>query len=224
MLNLSARQLVLDSYDIPKAFYGELGAASRRLRSLGMLVYYADLQPHTGRRRRIPVDIPAMVEKWKRVVVGLVTAHDKDEADRYEAGVDECLVPILTAPIKQVREFAGALLEALKSDPSVPFLVWRAYEVWVQEINASPDGEMIELKTVIAREIAQMVESDVKAQLGDALVRALEWRSAEKLAEVKQVVADEKAAGRPVRLRGRESCLFLEAGGSESKPTVCVQI
>jgi hypothetical protein len=58
----------------------------------------------------------------------------------------------------------------------------------------------------------------------DAMVRALMWRSPEKLQEVKAVVASEKAAGRGVRLKGRESCLFLEAGGTEDAPKVCIQV
>ena len=69
-----------------------------------------------------------------------------------------------------------------------------------------------------------MVEQDAKDQLPDAMIRALQWRSPEKLEQVKEVVAKEKAAGRKTRLKGRESCLFLEAGGTEEQPEVCVQV
>ena len=56
------------------------------------------------------------------------------------------------------------------------------------------------------------------------MVRALQWRSPETLASMKTTVQAEHAAGKSVRLRGRESCLFLEAGGTEEEPAVCVQL
>ena len=55
-------------------------------------------------------------------LTGLATAHDKDAADRYEAAIEECLTPILAAPIKQVREFYPKLLKALKENPLVRIL------------------------------------------------------------------------------------------------------
>ena len=57
-----------------------------------------------------------------------------------------------------------------------------------------------------------------------SLVHALQWRSPEKLAKVKDAVVKAQAAGEKPRLRGRESCLFLEVGGTEDEPEVCVQI
>ncbi len=30
-----------------------------------------------------------------------------------------------------MREFAVKLRDALKADPAVPYLVWRAYETWI---------------------------------------------------------------------------------------------
>jgi hypothetical protein len=135
------------------------------------------------------VDIKALLDRWHVTVVGLCLAHDKDEADRFEASLDECLTPLLAAPISQVREFASKLLERLKNDKQVPFLVWRSYQVWIEAmvVNA-PDDVVRELKTDLAKEIVTLVESDIVAQLPDALVRALQWRSPEKLEEVKQVV------------------------------------
>lgn len=144
---------------------------------------------------------------------------------RAEAAVDKCLTPVLSAPVKQLRELAKKLRDTLKSDPRVPYLVWRGMEEWIDKILLlAPDGEIIELKTQLASEIVAMVEDDAKRDLPAAMVRALQWRSAEKLQEVKVVIEEEKAAGRPVRLKGRESCLFLEAGGTEDSPKVCVQV
>ena len=223
-----ARTLVLTSYDLPKFFYGspaKIGASpAYYMAALGCLIWYGDKHSRTGRKARTPMDVDAMVTKWKRLVVALATAHDKDEADRVEATVEECLSPILAAPIKQVREFAPKLLAALKADKSVPFIIWRAYEVWILQMKNAPDEDIKELKTGLAREIVELVESDVKPQLGEAMIRALQWRSPEQLEKMKEVVEKEHAAGRPARLKGRESCIFLESGGTEDNPEVCVQI
>ena len=170
------------------------------------------------------MDIEDLVKKWHATILGLAVAHDKDGVDRYEAAVEECLSPILTAPVKQLREFGPKLLESLKADKAVPYLVWRAYEVWIEQMEKAPDEDIRVLKQDLAADIVKMVEEDAKAQLPDAMIRALMWRSPSTLQEVKEVVTKEKEAGRGVRIKGRESCLFLEAGGTADRPEVCVQI
>jgi len=228
---VGARTLVLQSYSLPAFFYGYINrvetmdcSAAYQMSRLGVILWYGDKCNFMSRKRRTPMDVPEMVERWKTVVVGLALAHDKDEADRFEASVETCLQPILAAPIKQVREFAAALHAALKADKRVPFLVWRPYEIWVAQMKNAPDEDVKELKAHLAREIVNLVEEDVKSQLPEAMVRALMWRSPETLEEVRDVVVKEKAAGRGVRLKGRESCLFLEAGGTVEDPQVCVQV
>ena len=220
------RTAIIGSYNIPKAFAETVkGCAVQRMQSLGALLWYADQCNYMGHKRRIKMDVDAMVEKWKVTVVGLVVAHNKDEADRYEASIEDCLTPILSAPIKQVREFAPKLVTALKSDQRVPFIVWRAYETWVENVIAKSSDEGVkELKTALAREIVNLVEEDCKNQLPEAMVRALQWRSPETLEKFKDVVKVEQAKGNKVRLRGRESCTFLECGGTEEDPAVCVQL
>lgn len=233
------RTELLGAYSFPK-FYYESGepkdwksgmdfhacikkhSAAAHLRELGVLCWVADKTP--SRKRRRNMNVKEMVEKWKVVVVGLAVAHSKDEADRFEASIEECLSPILTAPIKQVREFAQQLATALEEDPKVPYLVHRAFGAWVALMKNQPDEDVKLLKTELAREIVEMVEDDAKRDLPAAMVRALQWRSPKALENVKEVVAKEKEAGRPVRLRGRESCLFLEAGGTEEEPKVCIQV
>jgi len=165
-----------------------------------------------------------LVKRWHKAIVGLAVAHDKDAVDRHEASVEECLTPLLTMPVKQLREFGPKLMAGLKADPAVPYLVWRSYEIWLEQMKDAPDEDVKTLKTELAGDIVKMVESDAKEQLPDAMIRALMWRSPSTLQEVKDVVEEEKKAGRKVRLKGRESCLFLEAGGTELEPQVCVQI
>jgi hypothetical protein len=225
-IGLGIRSALIVSYDVPRAFFQCLPqSAVRKLDQLGLSIYYGLELGYMGRSKRTRMDVDLMVERWRKTVVGLVTAHDKDEADRQEAAIDECLTPILSAPIKQIREFYPKLLKALKTDPSVPFLVWRSYEVWIDRvISKTSDEDIKELKTDLARQIVDLVEGDVRDQLPEAMIRALQWRSAETLEEVKAVVERERAAGHKVRLKGRESCLFIEAGGSIDSPEVCVQL
>lgn len=201
-------------------------SAVHHLRELGAMVWYACSRRHRGGIKRTPImDVDTMVERWRAAVVILALAHDKDEADRAEASIEQCLSPLLTAPIKDLRQFAPKLLAVLKADPKVPFLVWRAYERWIElVVQFAPDSEILELKTDLAKQIVALVEEDMKPQLGEAMVRALQWRSAEKLAKVKEVVEAEAVKGNKPRLRGRESCLFMEVGGTEENPAVCVQI
>jgi len=222
------RTLVLSCYDFGKFIYA-LNVSSRSYpspvhwaREVGCICFYACKEP--SRKRKKAMNVTEMIEKWHRVFVGLAIAHDKDEADRHEARIDELLTPMLAAPVKQIRQFAEGLLKTMMADKSVPFLVWRAFEVYVEQMRRAPDEDVKLLKTELAKEIVDMVEDDAKRDLPAAMILALQWRSPEKLAQVKAVVETEKAAGRPVRLKGRESCLFLEAGGSENQPLVCVQV
>lgn len=233
--DVGIRTVLLTSYDRGKAFYSE-GLVARNARKsqsavrwaneLGVMLWYgAKFNTHRGRIKSRPMNIEEMVEKWHKLVVGLAVAHDKDEADRLEAAVEACLTPILAAPVKQLREFAVLVRDSLKNDPSVPYLIWHGFEVWVDKIvTTASDEDVKELKTQLAAEIVEMVEEDAKRDLPAAMIRALQWRSPEQLENVKEVVETEKKAGRKVRLRGRESCLFLEAGGTEDEPKVCVQV
>lgn len=220
------RTALIVSYDVPRAFFATLpNSAAKKLDTLGCMIYYGIELGYMGRKKRTLMDVDMLVERWRKVVVGMCTAHDKDEADRQEAAIEECLTPILAAPIKQIREFYPKLLAALKNDPAVPFLVWRSYEVWVDiVISKAPDEDIKQLKTALAKEIVDMVEPDVRDQLPEAMIRALQWRAPETLEEVKATVVEEQKKGNKARLRGRESCLFLEVGGTEHVPAVTVQI
>lgn len=220
------RTELINSYDIPRYFYAHTAkSAAKHMSTLGCMIRYSLDIGCTGRRKRTPMDVDALVTRWEEVIVGLAIAHDKDEADRYEAAIETCLTPILSAPIKQVREFYPKLLARMKANKSIPFLVWRSYEIWIEQVlDKAVDEDVKQLKRDLAREITEMVEQDVKDQIPDQMIRALMWRSGETLQEVKVEVQKVKEAGGKVRLRGRESCLFLEVGGTEDEPKVCVQI
>ena len=178
-----ARSLLLAAYEVPRAFYGNRNwqrgfpSAAKTVTNLGVMIWFADSNNRVGNGKRRAMDVDALVTRWKQLVVNLATAHDKAEADRWEASVEECLTPILAAPIKQVRELANKLLTALREDPTVPYLVWRSFEVWIAQMKDAPDEDVKELKTALAQEIVALVETDAKEQLPDAMIRALQWRS-----------------------------------------------
>jgi hypothetical protein len=117
------------------------------------------------------------------------------------------LSPILSAPIKQIREFYPVLLAKLKKDSRIPFLVWIAFDAWGEcIIKNSPDEGVKRLKRRLAADIADLVEKPAAEQLPEAIKRALCWRDPETLKEVKAALKD----GAKPKLVGRQSCLFLE--------------
>lgn len=179
----------------------------RKIDNLRSLLAYG--VEHYSRKRKVPVDIKAMVERWVPIIRGLATSHSKDELDRCEFEMDQHLTPLLSAPVRQIREFYAELTAALKADPAVPLFVWSAFEAWHEVVvKKAPDEGVIELKKQLAEEIARLVEADVQPDIGKAIAGALQWRAPEALEKVRDAV---KRGAKP-RLSGRESCLFLEVG------------
>lgn len=167
---------------------------------------------HPSRRGRKPlVNVQAMVDAWVPIVRGLSTAHEKAAVDRCEFDMETHLLPMLAAPVKQLREFYAALVVALKADPTIPFFVWAMFQSWGDVIlKHAPDGEVRELKTALATEIANLVEADVRPDVPKAIAAALQWRSPETLEKIRDHV---KHGGQKAKLTGKESCLFLEVAG-----------
>jgi len=176
---------------------------------LSLMAYQAR---YPSRRRRIPVDVTTMVQRWVPVIRGIATGHDKDTVDGCEFQLEELLTPMLTAPVKQLREFYAQLVDALKADPTIPWFIWSTFEAWGEEVlSKAPDDDVKELKADLAREVAELVERDVMPDVKEAIAGALRWRSPERLAEIR----DKVKGGHKPRLRGRESCLFLHVDGTE---------
>lgn len=158
------------------------------------------------------MNVDELVDKWMDVVPRLALAHDKDEADAAEAQVEELLNPILSAPIKQCREFVAKLTAAMKADKRVPWIVWRAVEVWKKNFDKAPDEGVKRLKKKLASEIVDLVDPDqpdVKRDVREAMIRALMWRDPEDLEEMKEAITVASKKGVRPQIRGRESCLFL---------------
>lgn len=176
-----------------------------KIRSLELLTHYAIEVP--TRRKRVPMDVPYMVEQWRAVIVTLCTAHDKEAIDKAEYRMDELLTPILTAPVAQLREFYTGITDALKADKQVPFFIWSMFKTWGRIVvdKCEDRADVRKLRRKLASEIAEMVEPDIQPDITAALVGALMWRDPKDLEEIK---GDLKAGARP-SLRGRESCLFL---------------
>jgi len=178
-------------------------------------VAYGCERPST--RRRTPMDVDAMVQRWVPIIRGLSTAHSKDELDRCEFEMETDLGPLLAAPVKQLREFYSSLVSVLKGDPKIPLFVWSAFDAWHEVIvKKAPDGAVLELKKELAQEVADLVEADVRPDIGKAIAGALQWRSPEQLTTVRDAVR----RGAKPRLVGKESCLFLvvpDGQGGESQ-------
>jgi hypothetical protein len=173
------------------------------------LVRYGADYTGRGGKRRIPVDVPKMIKDWADWIAVYSTAHDKKAVDEIEFNIDALLSPLLTAPVRQVRQFYNGLVKALQEDPRIPFFVWQWFSAWGKVViePAENDEAIIRLKKKLASDIADLVEKQevVKLDLHNALVGALQWRSAESLQEIKE---DLKAGAKP-RIKGRQSCLFL---------------
>ena len=188
---------------------------ARRLSNVTSLLMYAIENP--ARKRRTPMDVSEVVARWRQVITAYCTAHSKEDFDQADYQMDELFGPLLTAPVKQLREFYPALVAALKDDPSVPMIVWETFEIWGKTIlDKAKDEEVIQLKADLAREIAQMVEQEVQPGIMEAIAGALKWRSPEQLGEIKTALE----AGAKPKLVGRQSCLYLCVGEGESEVKV----
>jgi len=177
----------------------------RSMQDLRAMIMYACEYP--SRKKRNPMNVNMMVYHWTAIIRELSTAHDKNSLDKAEFDMDEHLTPLLTAPVKQIREFYSELVESLKSDSTIPFFVWAWFESWGEVIlKHAKDTEIKELKTSLAAEIAELVEEDVKPDLRKAIEGALKWRAEENLVKIR----DSVRKGGKARMVGKESCLFLE--------------
>lgn len=151
--------------------------------------------------------LETLADRWRETIIALCLAHDKSAVDNAEFAMEDLLTPLISCPGRQLKEFWSLLREKLEQDQRTPFFVWKFFRVWEEGIIAhAEEVGPVELKRELAGRIAQMVEADVKPDLMEAIAGALQWRSAEKLEQVETAV---KRGGR-ARLKGRESCLFLE--------------
>lgn len=167
-----------------------------------------------------PMNVDEMVDRWHRTMRQLSTGHSHATFTEAEFSSDDLLLPILTAPIAQLREFAARLAAELEADEAVPFMVWSSFkEVVLPLILTRPEGEVLKLKSDLAREIAELTADDIpREDLISAIASALQWRSSGLLERLRDNAQAAKAAGsgasRP-RMTGRQSCLFLTVGDAQ---------
>lgn len=207
---VTARQMARSSLDlIHKASWYEIGL--KPFREMALLIRYGGTSRRMTSRGVTPVDIDHMVSIWVETVIGLSTHHTHAEYTAADHTTDDLLGPLLTAPIRQVREFAAKLGRALEDDERVPFMVWSGFQrVVLPVLQGRPDGEVIELKKHLATEVAELAEKGLdRGELVAAMAGALQWRSSEALTKVKGALEQ----GEKPRIKGRESCLFLEVAG-----------
>jgi len=217
--SIGIRSAILDSLEVPKWLFMERHFGRSVQSHLGtafVYICYGTVAPSRG-KEKTPVNVKELVDKWVPAVVGLTCAHDKQESDEWEAQVDELLKPLLSCPVKQLREFYHQLLAAMKAEPKCPFIVWRSLETWGEcMVDGAPDEGVKRLKKKLASEIVELCEEQVLPQFPEAMVRALMWRDPAQLEEVKAAVK----GGEKVRIRGRQSCLFMHVGRGRKEVTV----
>ena len=206
---MGVRTAVMSSLDTGKLLYDCLCKGPiYRVKNLGTilrLMINRVCPPST--KKRSPVKVNELADQWIEAIVGMVLAHDKDTYDANDAKADELLGPLLAAPIAQVREFYNVLLAKMKKDKRIPFIVHMGFEAWGEvQVKDAPDEGVKRLKNKLAGEISDLVEMDIRDQIPEAIKRALRWRDPETLKDVKAALE----GGAKPKLRGRESCLFLE--------------
>jgi hypothetical protein len=204
---LSLARAVIDAREnISQGFYG-YGQRQEWMRRLSYLAYACD---HPSRRKRTLMDVEDMISKWLPLIRQLAMAHDIDERDSASATLDEYLTPIIAAPVGQIREFYRELVKRMKADPSIPWAVWKLWEFWGTDVLDKIDkAEVIGLKTELAKRIAENSFAQVpKEDWILSMVGALQWRNPERLEQIDKALSE----GHKPRVKGRESCLFLQVG------------
>jgi type III secretion system FlhB-like substrate exporter len=210
---MKIRTAILASWELG-FFMHRLKGPEKKAKELGTLCRYA-ISLKRSSRKAIPMNVDDVAKKWVAAIVQMCTSHDKDDYDAADNQSDELMGPILTAPIKQIREFYDKVRTMLKEDKRIPFVVWIGFEAWGEAIiKDAPDEDIKKLKNKLAKEISDLVEMDIKEQLPEAIKRALRWRDPEQLEQIKE----ELEKGKKPRLQGKESCLFLVIGkGKKAK-------
>lgn len=212
---MNLRDGVMSSLNSAVEFYSRCKGAYHKVKELGLLCRYTfQVQ---GCRKPKAMDVSDLVNKWVEVIAKMSVAHVKDDYDGADAQTEELLGPILTAPVKQVREFYDELIQKMAQDKRVPWIVRIGFEAWGEVVvkNAQDDG-VKRLKNRLAGEIAELVEMDIREQIPEAIKRALRWRNTEALEAIKEQLE----LGVKPKLKGRESCLFLELGRGTNKKRV----
>lgn len=208
----SARDVATSTFDLVVLAAWNVCGWRNALNSIAHTLAYTESVVGVGKRRdfngRKRVDVDQFVQHWHEALVQMSTAHSHAQFTGAEHSTDELLRPLLTAPIAQMREFASKLSDALEHDERVPFMVWSAFKTVVAPlILKRPEGDVIKLKTTLAREIAELVEHDLpREDLIASIAGALQWRSLQDLNATRSAVVEQKATP---RMRGRQSCLFL---------------
>lgn len=189
----------------------------RELADFLCLIAYGCERPSRG-IRRIPVDVETMVVKWKEQIIKLAVAHDVDEKDTASSKLDELLTPLIGAPVAQIRTFYRRLTDELKADKAVPWAVWRMFDYYGANVLDKITAEKeLELKKELAAKIAQHSIKEIPMEDWiQSMVGALMWRDSEKLEAIDAALE----AGAKPRVKGKESCLFLQVGEGENAPEV----
>lgn len=207
----SVARAVIDAREILSISFFQMTLKNDLGDYLSLFAYGCE-RPSRG-LKRTRMDVDAMVKAWVPQIKKLALAHDIDEKDAASSALDELLSPIIAAPVSQLREFYKKLTAAMKADKEVPWSLWKLFDFWGTNVldKITTEQELV-LKKEIASRIAERSIAAVPPQdWVDSMIGALMWRAPEKLEEIEENL---KSGAKP-RVRGKESCLFLQVGNSE---------
>jgi hypothetical protein len=219
------REWILSGLFAPVQVTWSLGAV-RAAHRLGWALDYGDSMGRMcrpGKRRHdvTPEELTELAGRWHEALLVMATSHDPEAVTRMDETTEDLLRPLLTMPIEQVRSFTRDVSARLKADTRIPYLVWSHFHKLIEPmVLKGPDGKEVELAQVLAWEVAELALPKIEpeewvAAIGDAL----QWRKPATLKRVKKAL---EAPDAKPRLRGRESCLFLELDVEDGEPIMVV--
>ncbi len=148
--------------------------------------------------------IKEYIDKYYDVLRGMLASPEPGMWDQYEYQSQQ-MISILSA--KKIEVFKACLQEKMDSDPTCPYFLKKMFVNTIggpQRLPTNNDEE-------IAEEIMDMVcpgLQNERPEVFRALVDSLKWRGQEDLQRTLSNV--KKTAPEKRKLRGRESCVFIE--------------
>lgn len=152
--------------------------------------------------------IKAIAEKYYQSMLGILQSPDSGAWDTYEFQSQQ-LITVLS--MKYFDTFKKYLKETMESDPKCPWFMKTKMLDFMSATKNLPTPEDEET----AEEIMSMVCVGLKKSSPEvyrALVDSLKWRGKDDLQRTLEAV--KKTPPEKRKLRGRESCVFIEAAES----------
>jgi len=150
--------------------------------------------------------IKAYTEKYYQSLLASLQSPDSNAWDTYEFQSQQLISVLSLANFNRFKEY---LQQAMDADPKCPWFVKSKFMGFLNPPKSIPTRE--DEKT--AEKIMRMVCINIEKTNPDvfrALVDSLKWRGSKELGRT--LAAVEKTPPEKRKLKGRESCVFIESG------------